>query len=89
MLHEYFFRWEDGHRQSFYVVRSSVPFFRRFAEDYLVEPLSGKSCRFTWTIAAEPRRGARLTNFGNRLFLESLFRDTRDHYGSSLTVVRS
>jgi len=37
------------------------------------------SCRFTWTIAMEPRRGARITNFANRLVLETLFRDTRKH----------
>lgn len=29
----------------------------------------------------EPRRGARITNFVNRLVLETLFRDTCKHYG--------
>lgn len=81
MLSERFFRWEEGRRQSFYVLKASSPLYRRFAEDHLVEPTSETSCRFTWTIAMEPRRGARITNFANRLVLETLFRDTRKHYG--------
>lgn len=81
MLSERFFRWDEGRRQSFYVLRASSPLYRRFAEDYLVEPTSEISCRFTWTIAMEPRRGARITNLADRLVLETLFRDTRKHYG--------
>ncbi len=40
VLDERFFRWEEGRRKSFYAVRSSGPLFRRFAEDYVVEPVS-------------------------------------------------
>jgi hypothetical protein len=80
VIRERFFRWEEGRRKSFYVVEASVPFFRRFAEDYLVEPTSDTSCRFTWTIAFEPRPAARLANPVNKRLLESLFRDTRKHY---------
>lgn len=81
VLNERFFRWEEGRRQSFYVLESNVPFFRRFAEDYLVEPTSETACRFTWTIAIEPHPAARPTNPVNRLLLSTLFRDTRRHYG--------
>jgi hypothetical protein len=81
VLREWFFRWEEGRRFSFFALEASVPLFRRFAEDYLVEDTSGSSCRFTWTIAYEPRPGARIASPGNRLLLETLFRDTRTHYG--------
>ncbi len=81
VLKERFFRWEEGRRQSFYVLEASVPLFRRFAEDYLVEPTSESSCRFAWTIAIEPRPAARIVNPANRLLLGTLFRDTRKHYG--------
>ena len=82
VLHERFFRWEEGRRKSFYVVEASAPFFRRFAEDYLVEPMTETTCRFTWTIAAEPSAVGRLTWPVNKRLLTSLFRDTRAHYGA-------
>jgi len=80
VLREYYFRWEEGRRQSFYAVQASAPMFRRFAEDYLVEPVSDTSCRFTWTIAYEPKPAARVSNPVNRLLLGTLFKDTRKHY---------
>ena len=81
VLNERFFRWEPGQRQSFYAVQASMPLFRRFAEDYLVEPTSDTSCRLTWTIAIESRPVARIADPGNWLLLGTLFRDTRKHYG--------
>jgi Polyketide cyclase / dehydrase and lipid transport len=83
VFEEYFFRWEEGRRQSFYVVRSNGPLFRRFAEDYLVDPVSETSCRFTWTIAVEPRPAAQISNPVNRLLLQTLFTDTRKHYSTA------
>ena len=82
VLNECFFRWKEGTRQSFYVIDASTPLFRRFAEDYLLEPTSDTSCRLTWTIAIQPHPAARITNPGNRLLLGTLFGDTRKHYGS-------
>jgi hypothetical protein len=82
VLDERYFRWEEGRRKSFYVEQSSAPLFKRFAEDYLVEPTSETSCRFTWTIAAEPKAAARITSPGNKLLLGTLLRDTRKHYGA-------
>jgi hypothetical protein len=81
VITERYFRWEEGRRQSFYAVESSVPLFRRLAEDYLVEPTSETACRFTWTIAIEPRPAVRPANPANRLLLSTLFSDTRTHYG--------
>ena len=81
VLRERFFRWEEGRRMSFHTVEVSAPMFRRFAEDYLVEPTSDTSCRLTWTIAVEPRALGRLATPVNRRLLQTLFRDTRRHYG--------
>ncbi len=82
VLRERFFRWEEGRRKSFYVIESSAPLFRRFAEDYLVEPTGSDTCRFTWTIAAEPNRLAALANPINRRLLGTLLQDTRRHYAA-------
>jgi hypothetical protein len=82
VLDERFFRWEEGRRKSFYAVRSTGPMFRRFAEDYLVEPVTDGSSRMTWTIAFEPQPLAKLTTPVNRRILSSLFRDTRKHYAA-------
>lgn len=81
VINERFFRWEEGRRKSFYVLEGSLPLFRRFAEDYLVEPTSDTSCRFTWAIAADPKPATRLANPANKRLLGTLFTDTRKHYG--------
>jgi hypothetical protein len=82
VINEHFFRWEEGRRKSFYVVEGTAPLFRRFAEDYLVEPTSEASCRFTWTIAYEEKPAARLAGPVNKRILRTLFTDTRKHYGA-------
>lgn len=82
VLHEVFFRWEEGRRKSFHTLQTSIPLFRRFAEDYLVEPAGEGACRFTWTIAGEPHALARPAAPVNKLLLGSIFRDTRKHYGT-------
>lgn len=83
VLREVYFRWEEGRRKSFYISEATLPLFRRFAEDYLVEEVSPSSSRFTWTLASEPsalgRPGAPL----NALSARSLFRDTRRHFGAA------
>lgn len=53
-LDEEYFIWEEGRRTAFFVRSANVPLFRRFAEDYVVEP-TGDGCRFTWVFAVEPR----------------------------------
>src|SRR4051812_24743500 len=58
-IHEFFFRWEEGRRFSFYALEANRPLFSRLAEDYLVEP-SGTGTRFTWTFALEGNRASRL-----------------------------
>jgi Polyketide cyclase / dehydrase and lipid transport len=82
VLKEEYFLWEEGRRHSFFVVEASAPLFRRLAEDYLVEPTSEHSCRFTWTIAVEQTPLGRLGAPVNKRILETLFRDTRLHYGT-------
>jgi len=51
---ERFIRWEEGHGYSFAVYEASVPLFRHFVEDYVVEP-DGDGTLFTWKIAIEPK----------------------------------
>ncbi len=58
-VRERFFRWEEGHRTTFYVTEANRPLLRRFGEDYLVEATPA-GCRFTWTVALEPLPRARL-----------------------------
>ena len=82
VLHERFFVWEEGRRMSFYAIEASAPLFHRFAEDYVVEPTSETSCRFTWTIAIEPRPWARAGAPVNKRLLDTLFADTRKHYAT-------
>jgi hypothetical protein len=82
VINEHYFRWEEGRRKSFYVVTASAPLFKRFAEDYLVEPVSGTSCRFTWTIAYESRPSMRLGRPLNDRILRTLHADTRKHYNA-------
>src|SRR4051794_8475488 len=79
-IREHYFRWEEGRQKSFYVVEASGPLFKRFAEDYLVEPETERSCRFTWTIAYEPRAAMRPGRALNDRILRTLFTDTRKHY---------
>jgi hypothetical protein len=80
VINEHYFRWEEGRRKSFYVVEASAPLFKRFAEDYLVEPVSDSSCRFTWAIAYEPKRGMGAGKALNNRLLGTLHTDTRKHY---------
>jgi hypothetical protein len=77
VFHERYFRWEEGRRKSFYVVDVSAPLFKRFAEDYVVEPDGESACRFTWRFAGVPRLPG-----PNRQLLGSLLRDTRRRYGA-------
>lgn len=53
-MRERFFRWDEGSGYSFFVYESTLPPFKRFAEDYVVEP-DGADTLFTWTLALEPK----------------------------------
>jgi hypothetical protein len=83
VLNETYFRWEEGRRKSFYVAEATLPLFRRFAEDYVVEETSPSTSRFTWTVASEAPPAARPGNPINALVTRSLFRDTRRHLGAA------
>jgi hypothetical protein len=58
-MRERYFRWDEGKSHAFYVYESSLPLFRRFAEDYIVEP-DGDKTLFTWIVAIEPKNAFRL-----------------------------
>ena len=83
VMNEHFFRWEEGHRKSFYVVDATAPLFQRFAEDYLIEPVGDGACRFTWTIAFDPKPAMRPGTAVSKRLLGTLFTDTRKHYASA------
>ena len=53
-LRERYFLWEEGRRHAFAGYESTAQLFKRFAEDYLVEP-DGDDTLFTWVLALEPR----------------------------------
>jgi polyketide cyclase/dehydrase/lipid transport protein len=53
-MRERYFLWEEGRRHSFAVYESTAQLFKRFAEDYLVEP-DGDDTLFTWVLALEPQ----------------------------------
>ena len=53
-VRERFFRWDEGSGYSFAVLEASIPVFRRFAEEYSVEP-DGDGTLFNWTVAIEPK----------------------------------
>jgi hypothetical protein len=80
-LREHYFRWEEGHRHSFYVKETTSPLFKALAEDYLVEPRGENACRFTWTIGVELTPVGRPGKPVNRAILKTLFTDTARHYG--------
>jgi hypothetical protein len=58
-VHERFFRWDEGSGYSFYVCEANLPLFKRFAEDYRVEP-DGAGTKFTWVVAIEAAGALRL-----------------------------
>ncbi|MFG2914884.1 SRPBCC family protein [Kitasatospora sp. NPDC048298] len=89
-LREEFVHWEEkeeGRRHAFCVTQASLPIYRRFGEDYLVEPLAAGGTRFTWTFAYEParflRRPAALTDAPGAAFLRTLIADTKRHFGAA------
>jgi hypothetical protein len=80
VIHENFFRWEEGRRKSFYVVEANLPLFKYFGEDYLVEETGPSACRFTWTMAGAPSAiGATGAPILGGL-IRSMFSDTRKHF---------
>ncbi len=58
-MRERYFQWDEGRSHSFAVYESSLPLFRRFAEEYVVEP-DGTGTLFTWTVAIEPKNAFRI-----------------------------
>jgi hypothetical protein len=53
-MRERFFLWEEGTRHAFASYESTLPIFKRFAEDYIVEA-DGNDTLFTWVLAFEPK----------------------------------
>lgn len=81
-VQEHFFVWEEGRRHAFYGTTANVPAFKRFAEDYVVEPDGPERCRLTWTIAVEPTTLGKLGGPANGLLFKRLFAQTRRHFAA-------
>jgi hypothetical protein len=86
IIHEHYFRWEEGRRKSFYVVEANLPLFNYFGEDYLVEQMGPTACRLTWTMAGKSTPlgapGAPIL----RGLVQSMFSDTRKHFEVKATA---
>jgi hypothetical protein len=56
-VRERYSRWDEGSGYAFSVYESTVPFFRHFAEDYVLAPdgADGQATLFTWTVAIEAK----------------------------------
>lgn len=84
-IREEFFRWDEGRRYSFCVREANRGVLRRFAEDYLVEPMP-EGCRFTWTIALTPAPWAAvamwLTQWANPAMFGVLPRAARRYFAA-------
>lgn len=81
-LQERYVIWDDGARTAFVGTAANAPLYRRFAEDYVVEP-TATGCRFTWTFAAEsrgPRAAAAVNDLAQRALFAGMARDVRRHF---------
>jgi carbon monoxide dehydrogenase subunit G len=82
-VRERFFVWDEGKRYAFEVYEANRGLYRRFAEDYVVEPRAQGS-RLTWTIAIEPqpklRRLVDLARPLNRLAFGQFARGARSYF---------
>ncbi|HSI26499.1 MAG TPA: SRPBCC family protein [Aeromicrobium sp.] len=83
VIDESYVRWEEGRRKSFIGVRMNLPLIRRFAEDYVVEPIGEDRSRFTWTAAWEPTALGRPMASVTRALFASLVPDIRRHFTSA------
>ncbi|MFE4517098.1 SRPBCC family protein [Kitasatospora sp. NPDC056783] len=86
-LREEFIHWDEGTRHAFQATQASLPPYRRFGEDCLLEPLPSGGTRLTWTFAYEPnpllRRPAALAGAPGAAFLRTLIADTERHFGAA------
>ena len=74
-VRERYFRWDEGSGCSFAVYEANVPIFKRFAEDYVVEPdgSDNQATLFTWTVAIEVKRAYSLPFKGLSPVLKAAF----------------
>lgn len=82
-VRERFFIWEEGTQYAFEVCESNRKLFRRFGENYVVEPRNG-GARLTWTVAIEPAPGVRrlapITGPVNKFAFGQMARSGRSYF---------
>jgi carbon monoxide dehydrogenase subunit G len=85
-VRERFFVWDEGKRYAFAAYEANRGFYRRFAENYVIEP-RGAGSRLTWTIAIEPQpKLRRLVDLGrplNRLAFGQFARGARSYFAKN------
>ncbi|HEY2296866.1 MAG TPA: SRPBCC family protein [Jatrophihabitans sp.] len=88
-VRERYIAWDEGKRYAFEVYQANRNFYRRFAENYVVEP-RGAGSRLTWTIAIEPRaKYKRFVDLGrpvNRLAFGQFARGARSYFAKRPTA---
>jgi len=82
-LDESYPHWDEGRRKVFVGVRTLPPVLRRFAEEYLVEPIDPGHCRFRWTAVWEPTLVGRPIGPVGRAIFASIARDVERHFEGS------
>ena len=80
VIDESYVRWDEGRRKVFVGVGMNLPVIRRFAEDYLVEPVGADRSRFTWTAVWEPTTLGRPLEPVTHALFASLVPDIRRHF---------
>lgn len=79
-LDERYPHWDEGRRKVFVGVRTLPPVLRRFAEEYLVEPIDPGHCWFRWTAVWEPTLLGRPIGPVGRAIFASIARDLERHF---------
>lgn len=83
-VRERFIAWDEGKHYAFEVYEANRGFYRRFAENYVVEARGAAGSRLTWTIAVEPQpKLRRLVDLGrplNRLAFGQFARGARRYF---------
>src|SRR5262245_12401033 len=74
-IDEYFFRWEQDRRFSFYLTAISLPLVHALAEDYLLEEVAPGRTRFTYSVAVEPRLAISMPSPITRPLIDAVLRN--------------
>ncbi|MFT3774979.1 MAG: SRPBCC family protein [Minicystis sp.] len=75
---ERFLAWEPGKRLTFHIHAITLPFVKAMVEDMVMEPLSDRSCRVTWTVHYRPSLLMKLGHPIGRAIFGKMFKGSLD-----------